>query len=51
MGGLAALMLAVDQPALPGKVLVVDALPFIGPLFGAASVDADPPQADRCGRC
>ena len=40
MGGLAALMLAVDHPALPGKVMVVDALPFIGPLFGAASVEA-----------
>jgi pimeloyl-ACP methyl ester carboxylesterase len=45
MGGLAALMLAIDRPALPGKVMVVDALPFIGPLFGAASVDAIRPQA------
>lgn len=47
MGGLAALMLAVDRPALAGKVMVVDALPFIGPLFGAASVEAIRPQAER----
>jgi len=47
MGGLAALMLAADHPALPGKVMVVDALPFIGPLFGAASVEAIRPQADQ----
>ena len=47
MGGLAALMIAADHPALPGKLLVVDALPFIGPLFGAASVDAVRPMADR----
>ena len=47
MGGLAALMLAADHPALPGKLMVVDALPFIGPLFGSASVEAIRPQADR----
>ncbi len=47
MGGLAALMLAADKPTLPGKVMVVDALPFIGPLFGAASVEAIRPQAER----
>ena len=47
MGGLAALMLAADHPALPGKLMIVDALPFIGPLFGADSVDAIRPQADR----
>ena len=46
MGGLAALMLAADHPALPGKLMVVDALPFIGPLFGAPSVEAIRPQAD-----
>lgn len=45
MGGLAALMLAADRPALPGKVMVVDALPFIGTLFGAAGVEAIRPQA------
>ncbi|MCY7338558.1 MAG: alpha/beta hydrolase [Sphingomonas bacterium] len=47
MGGLAALMLAADHPGLPGKILVVDALPFIGPLFGAPSVTAIRPQADQ----
>lgn len=47
MGGLAALMLAADRPALPGKVMVVDAVPFIGTLFGAASVEAIRPQATQ----
>lgn len=47
MGGLAALMLAADKPLLPGKVMVVDALPFIGTLFGAANVEAIRPQATR----
>ena len=47
MGGLAALMLAADHPTLPGRILVVDALPFIGPLFGAPSVEAIRPQADQ----
>ncbi len=47
MGGLAALMLAADHPGLAGKLLVVDALPFIGPLFGASSVAAIRPQADQ----
>ncbi len=47
MGGLAALMLAADRPTLPGKVMVVDALPFIGTLFGAASVEAIRPQAGQ----
>ncbi len=47
MGGLAALMIAADHPALPGKLLVVDALPFIGPLFGAATVEAVRPMADQ----
>ena len=47
MGGLAALMLAADRPALAGKVMVVDSLPFIGPLFGAASVEAIRPQATQ----
>ena len=47
MGGLAALMIATDHPSLPGKLLVVDAMPFIGPLFGASSVDAVRPMADQ----
>ncbi len=47
MGGLAALMLAADRPALPGRIMVVDSLPFIGPLFGASSVAGIQPQAER----
>jgi len=46
MGGLAALMLATDHPGLAGRVLVVDALPFIGTIFGADSVAALRPQAE-----
>lgn len=33
LGGLSALMLAARHPALPGRVMVVDAVPFIGTLF------------------
>lgn len=47
MGGLAALMVEADHPGLTGRLLVVDALPFIGPLFGAASVEAVRPMADQ----
>ena len=47
MGGLAALMIEADHPGLTGKLLIVDALPFIGPLFGAASVEAVRPMADQ----
>jgi len=47
MGGLAALMVEADHPGLTGKLLVVDALPFIGPLFGAATVEAVRPMADQ----
>jgi len=47
MGGLAALMVEADHPGLTGKLLVVDALPFIGPLFGAASVTAIRPMAEQ----
>lgn len=47
MGGLAALMVEADHPGLTGRLLVVDALPFIGPLFGAPSVAATRPQADQ----
>ena len=32
LGGLAALMLAADHPELPGRIMVVDALPFYGVL-------------------
>ena len=45
MGGLAALMLAADHPRFTGRVMVVDALPFIGTIFGADSVAAVTPQA------
>ena len=47
MGGLALLMVEADHPGLTGKLLVVDALPFIGPLFGASSVEAARPMADQ----
>lgn len=33
MGGLSALMLGMREPELPGRIMVVDAAPFIGPLF------------------
>ncbi len=45
MGGLAALMLAADHPGLPGKLMIVDALPFIGTIFGVDSVAAAEPRA------
>jgi pimeloyl-ACP methyl ester carboxylesterase len=47
MGGLAALMLAADHPGLAGRVMVVDAMPFIGTIFGADSVEALRPRAER----
>lgn len=47
MGGLTALMIAARHPRAAGRVLVVDSLPFIGPLFGAHSVAAIRPQAER----
>ena len=46
MGGLIALKIAADHPALPSRVVVIDSLPFIGTLFGADSVDALKPQAE-----
>ena len=47
MGGLAALMLAADHPQSVGRVMVVDAFPFIGPVFGADSVAAITPRAEQ----
>lgn len=47
MGGLTAMMIAAKRPDVPGRVMVIDALPFIGPLFGAQSVAALRPQSDR----
>ena len=47
MGGLAALMLAADYPRAAGKLLIVDAFPFIGPVFGAADVATITPRAEQ----
>jgi pimeloyl-ACP methyl ester carboxylesterase len=48
MGGLIALMLAERSPDSVGKVMVVDALPFIGTLFAPdASIETVRPQAER----
>lgn len=47
MGGLTAMMLAVQRPLQTSKVMVVDSLPFIGTLFGAADVEAIRPQATQ----
>jgi len=40
MGGLMALMLATAHPAAAGKIMVVDALPFYGMLFGPSATPA-----------
>ena len=46
MGGLSALMLGARHPDLPGRIMVVDALPFIGALFAPnATVATITPQA------
>jgi pimeloyl-ACP methyl ester carboxylesterase len=46
LGGLSALMLGARHPALPGRIMIVDALPFIGMLFSPdATVAAVTPQA------
>lgn len=47
MGGLVGMMLAARHPDRVGRLMVVDALPFIGTLFGAADVAAVKPQAER----
>lgn len=47
MGWLAALMLASEQPALAGRLVIVDSLPFIGTLFSPdATVASIRPQAE-----
>ena len=47
MGGLAALMLASAEPTLPGRLVIVDSLPFIGTLFSPdATVASVRPQAE-----
>ncbi|MEA3040080.1 MAG: hypothetical protein QOE79_2593 [Sphingomonadales bacterium] len=48
MGGLIALMLAERAPDSVGRVMVIDALPFIGTLFAPDStVETVRPQAER----
>lgn len=47
MGGLTALMIAARTPDAVGKLMIVDALPFIGTLFApTATVASVTPQAD-----
>ncbi|MDR6834633.1 MULTISPECIES: alpha/beta hydrolase [unclassified Sphingopyxis] len=48
MGGLTGLMIAARAPDEVGKLMIVDALPFIGTLFNpAATVDSVKPQAEQ----
>jgi pimeloyl-ACP methyl ester carboxylesterase len=48
MGGMSALMLAQQYPALVGKVMSVDSLPFFSALFGPqVTVDAARPFAEQ----
>ena len=48
MGGLTALLLAERHPDLVGRVMIVDALPFFGMLFGpSATIDSVRPQAEQ----
>ena len=49
LGGLTALMLAADHPDLPGKLLIVDALPWYAAVFAPGqqlSMEMVEPQAD-----
>ena len=47
MGGLTGLMIAARQPDAVGKLMIVDALPYIGTLFApGATVEALRPQAE-----
>lgn len=47
MGGLAAMMIGTKYPDLPGSIMVVDALPFIGVIFGVPDVETITPRADQ----
>jgi pimeloyl-ACP methyl ester carboxylesterase len=48
MGGLTGLMIAARVPQEVGKLMIVDALPFIGTLFNpVATVDSVKPQAEQ----
>ena len=52
MGGLMTLMLAKKHPEAAGKLMIVDALPFYGMLFGpTATPDAVRPIVEQihCG--
>jgi pimeloyl-ACP methyl ester carboxylesterase len=47
LGGLSALMIGARYPKAAGKIMVVDALPFIGTLFNpAATVESERPRAE-----
>ena len=46
LGGLSALMIGARTPQVAGKIMVVDALPFIGTIFDAADVAAVRPRAE-----
>ena len=47
LGGLSALMIGARYPDLAGKIMVVDAVPFIGTIFNpAATVEMVKPQAE-----
>jgi pimeloyl-ACP methyl ester carboxylesterase len=47
LGGLSALMIGARHPKVVGRIMVVDALPFIGTLFNpAATVESVKPQAE-----
>jgi pimeloyl-ACP methyl ester carboxylesterase len=47
LGGLLGMMLAAKYPADVGRLMVVDAMPFIGTIFGAADVAAIEPRATQ----
>lgn len=47
LGGLSALMIAARYPDLPGKIMIVDAVPYIGTIFfPGATVDVVRPRAE-----
>lgn len=47
MGGLSGLMIAARHPQLAGKLMVVDAVPFIGTIFGIDGVEIIRPRAEQ----
>ena len=50
LGGLAALMLAADHPELPGRIMVVDALPFYGVLAARPGTPATAQSVEPMAR-